>query len=87
MAIEPGEDWEVGRELSADELEPMQVVVIQLPNRNLDVTVWVKHVEDTLVVFYAGEINLHFLGFRLLDGSMVDDRGRLLHVFEYLGEV
>lgn len=87
MAVTPGEPWEIGRELTAAELKLKQVVVIKLPGRNLDITMWVEYIAPELVMFYSGEMNWHVVNFRLPDGSLIDDRGRKVHVHEYLGEI
>jgi hypothetical protein len=80
-------DNEVGRELAIADLKPQQVVVIQPPHRdNVLITVWVEAVDATAVTFFAGEMKWHIINF-IKDGQIVDDRDRVVRVFEYLGEV
>ena len=80
---------EVGRELKADELKAKTIVVIRAEHRpDIAVTMWVKEVGDSIVWLYAGSGNVHrHLGlFRQLDGTLRDDAGRMIHVYEYLGK-
>ena len=74
---------EVGRELKASELEPDTVVIVSKEGRNTSITAWVKDVQKVGVVFYAGELRLYSLFFRMGE-ELHDDNGRL-HVFQYLG--
>lgn len=77
---------EIGRELSVGELTPGQVVVIAPPGRTERITIWVESVDPEMVVFFAGELNIRVINF-IKDGQIFDDRGRVVRVFEYLGEV
>lgn len=78
---------EIGRPLRADELRPRQVVVIAPPDRpGVFMTMWVEEVRDNLVVFFAGEMNWHVVNLVRDNGEIVDDQGRTVRVFEYLGE-
>ncbi len=79
---------EIGRELTVDELRPPQVVVIAPPGHgDLRITMWVRTVTDKHVVCFSGELNWAVMSFRKPDGSMVDDQGRTVRIFEYRGEV
>lgn len=77
---------EVGRELNAKELTPKKIVVIQPPGRNQFLTMWVDLVTPELVSFYAGVMKWTVINFVRPDGTICDDQGRQVHVFEYLGE-
>lgn len=77
---------EVGRELKVADLKPEAIVVIAPPGRDdLLITMWVAEVRDNLVVFRSGELNWHVINLVLGDGTIVDDQGRPVRVFEYLG--
>lgn len=78
---------EQGRELKASELKVRTVVLVKPPEKAVMITLWVVAVTEKLVEFRAGEINWHILNFVALDGTIVDDCGRQVHVFEYLGAV
>jgi hypothetical protein len=78
---------EVGRELKASELNPGTVVIVAPScHPGAMLTVWVKAVDSKLVVFYAGELNLHIINFVQPDGSIQDDHGTVIRVYEYLGQ-
>lgn len=77
---------EIGREFSVGELTPGQVVVIAPPGRRERITIWVESVDPEMVVFFAGALNIHVINF-IKDGQIFDERGRVVRVFEYLGEV
>lgn len=38
-------------------------------------------------MFYAGQINLTLIAYLREDGTLADDSGLQLRVFEYLGEI
>lgn len=78
---------EIGRELKASELTPRTVVVIVTPGRGVMMTMWVLSLSEKLVEFYSGELKWTVLNFIEPDGSIRDDQGRVVHVYEYLGEV
>jgi hypothetical protein len=79
---------EIGRELKVEDLKPPQVIVIAPPGGgNLRVTMWVTEVTPDLVFCESGELNWTAISFRKPDGTMVDDRGRTVRMFEYLGQV
>jgi len=78
---------EVGRELAIADLKPQTVVVIAPPGRDdVLLSMWIEAVDADMVTFFAGEMNWHVIAF-IKDGRIVDDRGRVVRVFEYLGEV
>ena len=78
---------EIGRELKASELKPGTVVIVKPPGNKPLITVWVRNIDPCVVEFYAGEMRWHILNFIMEDGSIKDDQGRIVRVFEYLGEV
>jgi predicted nucleotidyltransferase len=77
---------EIGRELTVTDLKVERVVVISPPSINLMLTMWVEDIDETTVTFFSGVMNWRVINF-VKDGTLVDDRGRLVRVFEYLGEV
>ena len=78
---------EIGRELKASELKVRTVVVVKPPGNKPYITVWVYEVSPKWVEFRAGELHWHILNFIMEDGTIVDNRGREVHVYEYLGEI
>jgi hypothetical protein len=78
-------DSEVGRELSAAELVVKTVVVLGRVDRQIMITSWVSRVGVDFVAFYQGESNNTFIARRLADDTLVDDSGKRIVVFEYLG--
>jgi hypothetical protein len=80
---------EIGRELKASELKPGTIVFVKVPPTNLMATFWVEAVdlEKRMAVFYSGMYRWHVINFIQPDGSIHDDKGRVVHVFEYLGEI
>lgn len=80
---------EIGRELRASDLKPRTIVVVKPPDpqeRNAHMTFWVRAVEPAYVVFYSAVLHWAVINFRGPDDTVVDDQGRQVHVFEYLGE-
>jgi hypothetical protein len=77
---------EIGRELTIAELKPRQVVVIGPPDKDVAVTMWVEAIDQDTVIFYAGVMRWTVINF-IKDGKIVDDRGRQVRVFEYLGKI
>jgi hypothetical protein len=80
-------DNEIGRELLASELKPKTIVVLERPDTAI-VTMWVAEVTPQYVIFLAGVTQTCFLAQRAgphLE-QITDDTGRMLRVFEYLGE-
>jgi hypothetical protein len=80
------EQEEIGRELTVAELKPHQVVVIAPPGRNVTITMWVRAIDQNTVIFYSGVMQWTVINF-IKDGKIVDDSGRQVHVFEYLGKI
>ena len=80
---------EMGRQLRADELREKTVVVVRREDRDLAATMWVEAVHDNAVVFLAGATwpRIHFMATRHEDGTLTDDTGKQVLVYEYLGEV
>jgi hypothetical protein len=82
---------EIGRELSLADLRAMklpQVVIVYPPGADVVMTFWLKEIDDKTAVFVAGSLEppIHVLNF-VRDGKLVDDRGGIVRVFEYLGAV
>lgn len=78
---------EIGRPLRADELTARQIVVVQPPDAGgMFFTMHVVEVRDNLVVFYSGILRMHVINLVRPNGELIDDRGRVVRVFEYLGE-
>lgn len=78
---------EIGRELKASELVPATVVAIQPPEQDAYLTFWVSEVTADTAMFFAGVANWYVLNFVRPDGTIWDDKGRQVHVFEYLGKI
>jgi hypothetical protein len=85
--MSPKPNPEMGRELLASELVVETVVVVGRADRPHCFTVWVKSLGEDFVAFLAGDINMIFVAFRRDDGTLIDDSGARIHVWEYLGEV
>lgn len=82
-----GTKEEIGRELKADELRPGTIVFTNPEHRpHVFLTMWVDIVSDAMVWFYAGVTKVHLGLFRHPDGTLRDDAGREIRIFEYLGE-
>lgn len=80
-------DNELGRELTAAELVPGTVIVLGRIDRARMVTAWVQVLGVDYVTFGMGEVRTIFIARRLPDDTLVDDTGKHILVFEYLGEV
>jgi hypothetical protein len=78
---------EMGRELLAHELTVKTVVVVGREDRPHCFTVWVRELGEDFVAFSCGEIRTTLITFRREDGTLVDDTGQRIHVWEYLGTV
>jgi hypothetical protein len=78
---------EIGRELLAGDLVVKTVVVVGREDRLHCITAWVRLVDSEFVAFHAGEANVTLLAARRADGTLMDDTGKRIHVWEYLGEV
>jgi hypothetical protein len=79
---------EVGRELKAFDLRERTVVVVLPPNQRIIFTVWVTFASTECVEFLAADLDPRWtvINFVQADGSLHDDQGRLVRVFEYLGK-
>lgn len=78
---------EIGRELLWDDLTPLTIVVVQPPGHaDVAFTMWVRVKDDKSVAFHSNVMNWAVLNFRGADDQIVDDTGRQVHVYEYLGE-
>ena len=78
---------EIGRELTAADLNPKTVVILGHDRSPILVTVWVWKIDEDYVSFQAGEARTIFIAKRLPDDTLQDDKGKRIRVFEYLGEV
>lgn len=80
---------EIGRELLAPDLASRlkTVVMLQGEGASFYASVWLLGVSETLARFYAGEMRMTLLLFIQPDGTLRDDSGRQIHVFEFLGKV
>lgn len=78
---------ELGRELKANELTERTVVVLGREDRATMYTAWVIRLGADYVAFGYGAINTTFIAYLREDGELVDDTGKRILVFEYLGEV
>jgi hypothetical protein len=80
---------EVGRPLLATQLVERTVVCVRREDRDVMFTLWVEQIGADFVMFLAGasKPTIHFLAFRLPDGLLIDDAGRRILVYEYLGKV
>jgi hypothetical protein len=85
---------EVGRELTAYDLVLLcgiTPVILSREDRPYAYTVWVSRVTPEFVVFLAGEVKTTFIVTLIVtrhpDGTMTDDSGQRIRVFEYLGEI
>jgi hypothetical protein len=77
---------EIGRELKANELKVKTIVVLSKVGRP-SATYWVSGIGQDYVMFYAGLLNMTLIAYLREDGTLADDSGIQLHVYEYLGEV
>jgi len=78
---------DVGRELRPDELRPRSIVVVHPPGSpGVLLTMWVLAANGGYVTFYSGVTNTAVVNRIRGDGKLVDDRDRVVRVFEYLGE-
>jgi hypothetical protein len=89
MMIERCRSDEIGRELLASDLKERQIVWIKPPdaqNRGLMFTFWVTRVAPDNITFFSGVKRMYVVNFRGPNDTVIDDRGRQVRVFEYLGE-
>jgi hypothetical protein len=84
-----GVENEQGREFMAHELMLLCgfVVIITREDRPYAYSAWVTQVTPEFVVFRAGEIPTYFMAMRHEDGTLTDDTGQRVRVYEYLGEI
>lgn len=76
---------EVGRMLKASEIIPGRIYVIRPPGTSsMFITMWAEQVRDGLISFYSGVASWHVVN-RIVGDEILDDRNRLVHVYEYLG--
>lgn len=78
---------ERGRKLLSHELVPRTVVLLHKVGRNHIASMWVESVEPELVTFYAGVTQTVLILFRQPDGTVQDDTGTEIEMYEYLGEI
>ena len=79
---------EIGRELKAHELVAQTVIVLNAEHRpEIFLTAWVEAITPNAVSFFAGLTKIHFIAGIQSDGTLKDDDGRAIKVFEYLGEI
>ena len=79
---------EIGRELRAREMKENTVVILNAEHQpHIFMTTWVKQITPGLVCFYSGVTRIYFIGRIQPDGTLKDDQGRTIKVFEYLGEI
>jgi hypothetical protein len=76
---------EVGRELQLDELHRTSIIVLQKEGQSFGITMWVALVGQDFVAFYSGSLNITFIGHIREDGTLGDDKGGRIRVFEYIG--
>jgi len=77
---------EIGRELQLNELTRKSIIVLRKDSQPFGVTMWVALVGMDYVAFYSGSLNVTFIGYIREDGTLGDDKGQRIRVFEYLGE-
>ena len=79
---------EMGRELLAHELVEKTVVLVGREDRpHYAITAWVQLVDAEIVLFSANEVHMVLITVRRPDGTLVDDTGKRILVWEYLGVV
>lgn len=86
MKIDQRHNPEIGRKLLAHELKTKTVVVLYRPS-GPHVTAWVRGMSSRLVHFYMGVSNVHLLLTPQNDGTLADDTGKEVEVYEYLGKI
>jgi hypothetical protein len=77
---------EIGRELQIDELHRASIIVLRKDHQPFGVTMWVAIVGQDFVAFYSGSLNVTFIGHIREDGTLGDEKGERIRVYEYLGE-
>ena len=76
---------EIGRELQPNELLRQTIVVLR-KDGGPGITMWVAFVGQSLCAFYSGRLQCLVIAAIAEDGSIRDDKGQRIRVFEYLGE-
>jgi hypothetical protein len=82
-------EHEIGRELLFSDLKPRTIVVIKPPDRlgrEIYMTWWVHSVSPGVVIFHSAVKHWSVVNFQGRDDTVIDDQGRKVTVFEYLGE-
>lgn len=77
---------EIGRPLKASEIKVGMIIVVKPPGYDLYATMDVEEVRNNLIVFCAPKMNWHVINVIGPDDDLKDDRGRVVQVFEYLGD-
>jgi hypothetical protein len=77
---------EIGRELQLNELHRASIVVLHKNGQPFGVTMWVAIVGMDFVAFYSGALNVTWIGHLREDGTLSDEKGERIRVFEYIGE-
>ena len=77
------EHLEIGRELTIADLMPGRIVVIEQAPQSFCLTI--AEVDAEFVLFYAGAAHTTVCNL-VVDGELLDDKLRVVRVFEYLGE-
>jgi len=80
---------EIGRKLLAHDLKTETVVWLKRPNGSHIATMWVATLGPSWVEFIAnpGNTTYHLLLQMHKDGTLADDTGGEIEVYEYLGEI
>lgn len=75
---------EQGRELKASELQARTVVILEKENQPAMMTLWVRAVAPSFVLFIGEHIQMGLILLR--DGELLyDDTKTRVHVYQYLG--
>jgi len=78
---------EIGDELSIDEVNVSQLVVIKPPNiYGFFFTAWIGELQKEWIRFDCNHIKWSIINRITPDGQILDDQGRQVHIYEYLGE-
>lgn len=75
---------ERGRELATSELRERTVYIVGKDGAPVCATLWALRIEPDFVVFYSGVTRVQLLLKRRKDGTLTDDTGALVHVWEWL---
>lgn len=79
----------VGPEIPLDRLKSKlrQVVIVSVEGFPQLLSFWLYEVTADTVTFYSAELSWAVINFVKPDGTLRDDKGRRIRVFEYLGSV